>query len=130
MSVGGTTSAAVVPNSGEQWLDDPDGISRCALDTSKEPDVSVFAAVGMFSEFHVAGAFSGFDALGPTCGEVDALCAFSDPESGVLDRLGESDAMGRFSEVEAFCMFIDTEHGTCDAVGASDEFGTQLVCGS
>ena len=97
---------------------------------SKELDVSVFAAVGMFSELHAAGALSGFDALDPTCGEADALCAFSDPERGVLDRLGESDAMGRFSEVEAFCMFIDTEHGTFDAVGASDEFGTQLVCGS
>lgn len=45
-------------------------------------------------------------------------------------RLGESDAMGRFSEVEDFCMFIDTEYGTFDTVGALDEFGTQLVCGS
>lgn len=111
-------------------MDDPDGISRCALGRSKEPDVSVFAAVGMFSEFHVAGALSGFDAVGPACAEVDSLCAFSDLERGVLDRLGESDAMGRFSEVEDFCMFIDTEYCTFDTVGALDEFSTQLVCGS
>lgn len=128
MGSGGTIPAAVATEMEESWLEEVDGIFKCAVETSKKLGHGVVVVLDTFNELDVPSTLSELDAPA-TCGAAGFLRAFGDLEHNLLDALGVFGALGVFKVAEPLCVLKGHEHGAFDSLGAIEMFGAERTCG-